>query len=165
MRALLSPIPVTRPVAARKAPSVTSKFDSASDGASDATQGRPPTSTVGSGRDDVDVKSSDEDNQNDGIPTGTRKFESALTTRILRIPRKDELPKSGLPDPLFHTTVEIQVPTLAESSRRRNAGLNHYRSPVPPSGTQDESRGSSPPTVEPPAGASDASRRVRRSGP
>jgi len=52
--------------------SVTSKFDSGSDGASDATKPDPPTSTPGSGRDDVDAKSPDEDNKKDGIPTGTR---------------------------------------------------------------------------------------------
>jgi hypothetical protein len=52
--------------------SVTSKFDSGSDGASDATKPDPPTSTPGSGRDDGDVKSPDEDNKKDGIPTGTR---------------------------------------------------------------------------------------------
>jgi hypothetical protein len=48
-----------------EAASVTSNVDGGSDGASDAPKPDPPTSTVGSGRDDVDVKSADEDEKAD----------------------------------------------------------------------------------------------------
>ena len=95
--------------------SVTSKVDADSDSASDATKPAPPTSTVGSGRDDIDVKSGAEDNKKNGSPPGSKKFSGSITIPIPRIPRKEELPASGLPDPnLFYTTLVIPVPTLAD---------------------------------------------------
>ena len=119
--------------------SVTSKVDSGSHGASDATKPDPPTSTVGSGREDVDVKSRDEDIQKDGIPTGTRKFKGSLMIPILRIPRKDELPTSGLPDPaLFYTTVEISVPTLADVFAAMQRQPEPSPQPRPAFRTQEE---------------------------
>jgi hypothetical protein len=94
---------------------VTSNVDGGSDGASDAPKPDPPTSTVGSGRDDVDVKSADEDKKKNDFPAGSNKSKGSFTVRILRIPRKDELPASGLQNrSLFRTTVVIPVRTLAE---------------------------------------------------
>ncbi len=85
--------------------SVTSKVEEGSEGARDATKPDPPTSTVGSGRDDIDVKSADEDKKKNGLPTGSKKSNGSNTEPIERIPRKDELPASGLPNPcLFYTT-------------------------------------------------------------
>jgi hypothetical protein len=125
--------------------SVTSEIDSGSDSASDATKPDPPTSTVGSGRDDVDVKSPDEDNKKDGIPTGTRKFKSSLTIPILRIPQKDELPTSGLPDPaLFYATVEIHVPTLAEIF----AAMQRQPEPSPEPGPAFRTQEEGPPVAD-----------------
>jgi hypothetical protein len=95
--------------------SVTSKVEGGSDGASNATKPDPPTSTVGSGRDDIDVKSGDEDNKKNGFPTGSKKFNDSSTVPVLRIPRKDELPASGLPNPcLFYSTLVIPIKTLAD---------------------------------------------------
>jgi hypothetical protein len=79
--------------------SVTSKIDGGSDSASDAPKPDPPTSTVGSGRDDVGVKSADEENKDedkkkDDFPAGSNKFKGSFTVPIQRIPRKDELPAS-----------------------------------------------------------------------
>ncbi|MDT5244771.1 MAG: hypothetical protein QOD36_2147 [Mycobacterium sp.] len=119
--------------------SVTSKVDSGSDGAGNATKPDPPTSTVGSGRDDVDVKSPDEDKKKDGFPTGIRKFKGSLMIPILRIPRKDELPTSGLPNPaLFYTTVEIPVPGLAEVFAAMQPQPQPSPNPGPAFRTQEE---------------------------
>jgi hypothetical protein len=94
---------------------VTSKVEGGSDNASEATKPDPPTSTVGSGREDIDVKSGVDDNKKNGSSTGSKKFSGSFTIPILRIPRKAELPASGLPNPnLFYTTLVIPVPTLAD---------------------------------------------------
>jgi len=85
--------------------SVTSKVEEGSKGAKDATKPDPPTSTVGSGRDDIDVKSTDEDNKKNGLPSGSKKSNGSNAEPIQRIPSKDELPASGLSNPcLFYTT-------------------------------------------------------------
>jgi hypothetical protein len=119
--------------------SVTSKVDGDSDGASDATKPDPPTSTFGSGRDDVDVTPADEDNKKNGIPTHSNKFKGSITVPILRIPRKDELPASGLPNPaLFYTTVVIPVPTLAEVFAAMQLQPEPAPAPGPAFRTQEE---------------------------
>ena len=96
--------------------SVPSKADSGSggsNGATGATNLHPTTSTVGNGREDVDVKSTNKE-KNDN-PVGLKKFNGSVTIPILRPPKKDELPASGWPDPtLFFTTVVIPVPTLSD---------------------------------------------------
>jgi hypothetical protein len=95
--------------------SVTSKVEGGLGGARDATKPDPPTSTVGSGRDDIDVKSGDDDNKKNGFPTGSKKFNDSFTGAVLRIPRKDELPASGLPNPcLLYSTLVIPIKTLAD---------------------------------------------------
>jgi hypothetical protein len=125
--------------------SVTSKVDSGSDGASEATKPDPPTSTVGSGRDDVDVQPADEDEKSNGSPVGTTKFKGSITIPILRIPRKDELPASGLPDPrLFYTTVVIPVPTLAEFF----AAMQPQPEPAPQPGPAFRTQEEGPPVAD-----------------
>lgn len=97
------------------AASVTSKVEGGSDRATDATKPDRPTSTVGSGRDDIGVKSADEDNKKNGFPTGSKKFKDSNGVPIQGIPRKDELPASGLPDPCpFYATLVKGVQTLAD---------------------------------------------------
>jgi hypothetical protein len=125
--------------------SVTSKVDGGSDGASDAPKPDPPTSTVGSGREDVDVKSPDEDKKKDGFPTGARKFKGSLSIPILRIPRKDELPTSGSPNPaLFYTIVEIPVPGLAEVF----AAMQPQPAPSPKPGPAFRTQEEGPPVAD-----------------
>jgi hypothetical protein len=100
------------------AASVPSKADSGSGGSNGATGAtnldRPP-STVGNGREDVDVKSTNNEKKKNDNPVGQKKFNGSVTIPILRLPKKDELPASGWPDPtLFFTTVVIPVPTLSD---------------------------------------------------
>lgn len=98
--------------------SVTSNSDSGSDsggGATSASNPDPPKSTVGNGREDVDVKSKEDEKKNSDGAVSAKKFKGALRIPILRIPKRSELPASGYFDPaLFFTEVEIPVPTLAE---------------------------------------------------
>src|SRR6185437_13316183 len=59
--------------------SVTINVDSRSDRKSDAKKPDPPTGTFGSGRDDVDVKSTEKENKKkNNSPVGTRKFTGSL---------------------------------------------------------------------------------------
>jgi hypothetical protein len=95
--------------------SVTSTADGGSEGATSASHPDPPTSTVGNGRDDVDVKSADEEKKKNEPSVRANRFRGSFSIPILRIPTRAELPASGFFDPaLFLTTVEIQVPTLAD---------------------------------------------------
>jgi hypothetical protein len=122
--------------------SVTSNVDSGSDRESDAKKPDPPTSTFGSGRDDVDVKSTEKENKkkNDS-PVGTRKFKGSLISPIPRIPPTAELPESGLPNPaLFCTTLE----TLAEFFSAMQPQPKPAPAPGPAFRTQEEG----PPVVE-----------------
>jgi hypothetical protein len=136
-----------------EAASVTSKVEGDSDGTSDATKPDPPTSTVGSGRDDIDVKSGDEDNTKNGFPTGSKKFHGSFTVPILRIPRKDELPASGLPNPsLFYTTLVIPVPTLADVFAAMQPQPEPSPAPGPAFRTQEEG----PPVADSGGGGVDA---------
>jgi hypothetical protein len=101
-----------------EAASVPSKADSGSGGsygATGATNLEPPTSTVGHGRDGVDVKSTNEEKKKNDNAVLPKKFTGSLTIPVLRLPTKGELPASGLPYPtLFFTTVVIPVPTLSD---------------------------------------------------
>jgi hypothetical protein len=98
-----------------EAASVTSTTDGGSGGATDATNPDSPTSTVGNGRADVDVKSTDEEKKKNESVVRANRFKGSFSIPILRIPTRAELPASGFPNPaLFLTTVEIQVPTLAD---------------------------------------------------
>lgn len=95
--------------------SVTSKVEGGSGRESGATKPDHPTSTVGSGRDDIDVKSAVEDNSKNGNSTDSKKSNGSITDPIQRIPRKDELPASRLPNPcFFYTTLVKPVLTLAD---------------------------------------------------
>jgi hypothetical protein len=97
--------------------SVTSKAGSGSGGsggATGATDPGPPASKLGNGRQDIDVKSINEQKKKNDNPIGPQKFNGSLTIPVLRVPKRDELPASGLPDlSLFYTTVVIPVPTLS----------------------------------------------------
>jgi hypothetical protein len=74
-----------------------------------------PTSTVGNGRENVDVAPSTVQKTNTKPPPAATKFSGSITIPIPRIPKRDELPASGLPYlALFYTTVVIPVPTLAD---------------------------------------------------
>jgi hypothetical protein len=116
-----------------EAASVTSNADSGSDGGgggTDASNPDPPKSTVGNGREDVDVKSTPEEKRNNDASVSAKKFKGALRIPILRIPTRAELPASGYLDPaLFFTTVEIPVPTLGEL-----LAAHPHQHPVPRSG-------------------------------
>jgi hypothetical protein len=132
--------------------SVTSNIDSGSDGASHATKPDPPSSTVGSGRDDVDVQSAEQEKKKDGYSGGTRKFKGSLTIPILRIPRKDELPASGLPNPsLFYTTLKITLPTFGEVFAAMQPRPEPSPEPGPAFRTQEEG----PPVVDATGGGVD----------
>jgi hypothetical protein len=125
--------------------SVTSKVVAGSDGASDATKPDPPTSTVGSGRDDIDVKSGDEDNKKNGFPTGSKKFNGSITVPVLRIPRKDELPASELPSPcLFYTTLVRPVQMLADVF----AAMQPQPAPSPAPGPAFRTQEAGPPVAD-----------------
>ena len=124
---------------------VTSAVDGGSDGASDASKPDPPTSTVGNGREDVDVKSVDEQKKKNESPPATRKFKGSLSIPILRIPTRAELPASGYLDPaLFFTTVEIPVPTLAEFL----AAMQPQPQPSPVPGPAFRTQEEAPPVVD-----------------
>jgi hypothetical protein len=101
-----------------EAASVPSKADSGSggsNGATGATNLEPPTSTVGHGRDGVDVKSTNEEKKKSDNAVWPKKFTGSLTIPVLRLPTKGALPASGLPYPtLFFTTVVIPLPTLSD---------------------------------------------------
>jgi hypothetical protein len=102
----------------RAAGSATSKPGSGSvgsKGANGAANSGSPTSTIGNGRQDVDIKSTNEQKKTNDNPIGSKKFNGSLTIPVLRVPKRDELPASGWPDPrLFYTTVVIPVPTLGD---------------------------------------------------
>jgi hypothetical protein len=103
--------------AAPDAAAVTSKSDASnsSAGVAGSSNPEPPTSTVGNGRDNVDVKTSEDDEKNNGVSSTTKKFKDSPTIPAPGVPRQDELPKSGLPNPcLFYTTLMIPVQTLGE---------------------------------------------------
>jgi hypothetical protein len=104
---------------------VTSKSDenNSDPGATSASNPDHPTSTVGNGRADVDVKTTEEEKKNNPS-AGTRKFKGSISIPIPRIPEWDELAAGGLPNPgLFLTTIVIPVPTLADGC----AGASHRR--------------------------------------
>jgi hypothetical protein len=97
----------------RAAASATSKLGGGSKGANGATNRGSPTSTIGNGRQGVDIKSTNEQKKTNDNPIGPKKFNGSLTIPVLRVPKQDELPASGWPGPrLFYTTVVI--PTLSD---------------------------------------------------
>jgi hypothetical protein len=84
------------------AAAVTSKSDDndSETGGAGASNPEPPSSTIGNGRQDVDVKTTEDDKKNNGLPSPTKKFEP---------------PRSGLPNPcLFYTTLVIPLSTLGK---------------------------------------------------
>lgn len=91
------------------------KDNKADSGARDSSNPDRPTSTVGNGRENVDgAPSADRKKKTDPSPA-TTKFSGSITIPIPRIPKHDELPASGLPNPaLFYTTVVIHIPTLGD---------------------------------------------------
>jgi hypothetical protein len=127
-----------RPAAA----SVPSKADSGSggsNGVTGATNPDPPTSTVGNSRENVDVKSTNEEKKKIDNPVGPKKFNGSVTILVLRLPNKDELPASGWPDPtLFYTTVVIPVPTLSDVFAAMRPQPEPTPTPGPAFRTQEE---------------------------
>lgn len=125
-----------------EAASVTSNADSGSDGGgggAGASNPDPPKSTVGNGREDVDVKSTPEEKGNNDASVSAKKFKGALRIPILRIPTRAELPASGYLDPaLFLTTVEIPVPTLGELLAAMQPAPAPSPAPGPAFRTQEE---------------------------
>src|SRR5438128_4968844 len=98
--------------AAPDAATVTSKSnDNNSDaGGTGPSNPEPPSSTVGNGREDVDVKAAEDDKKNNGLaPSTIKNYKGGwMTIPIPRIPTRAELPASGLPSlVLFMTTVQI----------------------------------------------------------
>jgi hypothetical protein len=91
--------------AAPDAATVTSKSDdnNSDSGASGASNPEPPTSTFGNGRENVDVKTSEDEQKNNDVPAATpKKYKESGT-------------KNGSPNPcLFYTTLLIPVRTLGE---------------------------------------------------
>lgn len=103
----------------------------------------PPSSTVGNGREDVGVQSREEEKKNNDPPAATKKFSGSVIIPILRIPRQDELPASGLPNPaLFYTTVVVPVPTLADLLTAMQP------QPTPAPGPSFKTREEAPPVVD-----------------
>jgi hypothetical protein len=132
---------------------VTSKVEGGSEGASNATKPDPPTSTVGSGRDDIDVKSADEQNKQNGFPTGSKKLKDPVTVPIPRIPRTDELPASRLPEPcLFYTTLVKPLQTLADVF----AAMQPQPEPSPAPGPAFRMQEEGPPVADSGGGGVDA---------
>lgn len=124
---------------------VTSATDGGSDRASDAGSPDPPTSTVGNGREDVDVKSIDEEKKKNESPVGAKKFKGSFSITILRIPTRAEFPASGFPDPaIFLATVEIPVPTLAEFF----AAMQPQPQPTPVPGPAFRTQEEAPPVAD-----------------
>jgi hypothetical protein len=138
---------------------VTSKSDNGDagaehDGAENADQ---PKSTFGNGRDDVDVQAGkDVQDGKDGKKKnnpGTKKFKNFFTIPVPRIPKPDELPANGLPNPdLFYTTLVVPVPTLAELLTAMQPQPHPTPTPRPTFRTQDEA----PPVVDSEAGGGGA---------
>jgi hypothetical protein len=111
----------------------------------DASNRDPPTSTVGNGREGIGVLASEEEKNNNDLPIATTKFQGSLTIPILRIPRSDELPASGLPNPgLFYTTVVIPVPTLGEVL----AAMQPQPEPTPAPGPAFRTQEEAPPVAD-----------------
>jgi hypothetical protein len=128
------------------AASVTSKSDDNNSGAgtTGASNPEPPSSTVGNGRGDVDVKTGDGDKKNNGAGSATKKLNGAWTIPILRIPRPDELPPSGLPSlGLFFTTVVIPVPVFGEPYAEMQS-----QPPTPAPGPTFKTQEESPPVAD-----------------
>jgi hypothetical protein len=101
------------------AATVTSKSDdnNSDTGGAGSSNPEPPSSTVGNGRQDVDVKTTQDDKKNNGLSSATiKKYKGGwMTIPVPRIPTPAELPASGLPSlALFITTVQIPVPIFGE---------------------------------------------------
>jgi hypothetical protein len=125
--------------------SVTSTADGGSEGATGASDPDPPASTVGNGREDVDVKSTDEEKKKNESSIRANRFRGSFSIPILRIPTRAELTASGFPDPaLFLTTVEIQVPTLAEVF----AAMQPQPQPTPVPGPAFRTQEEAPPVAD-----------------
>jgi hypothetical protein len=124
------------------AASLHSKADSGSGGSNGATGAAnpdPPTSTVGNGRENVDVTSTNEEKKKIDNPVGPKKFNGSVTILVLRLPKKDELPASGWPAPtLFYTTVVIPVPTLSDVFAAMQPQPEPTPTPGPAFRTQEE---------------------------
>jgi hypothetical protein len=73
----------------------------------------PPTSTVGSGRDDTVVKPADDQKEEEKKPEpviGTPKFKPSLAIPVFRIPAPEEFTATGWPDAsAFFSTVEVPL--------------------------------------------------------
>ena len=139
-----------------EAASVPSKADSGSggsNGATGATNPEPPTSTVGHGREGVDVKSTNEEKKKNDNAVWPKKFTGSLTIPVLRLPTKDELPASGLPGPtLFFTAVVIPVPTLSDVF----AAMQPQPAPSPAPGPAFRTQEEGPPVADSGGGGVDA---------
>jgi hypothetical protein len=125
---------------------VTSSADGGpDDGATSAGNPDPPPSTLGNGREDVDVKSTEEEKKSDESSVGPKKFKGSVSIPALRIPTRAELPASGFPDPaLFLTTVQIPVPTLGEVL----AAMQPQPAPSPAPGPAFRTQEEGPPVAD-----------------
>jgi hypothetical protein len=128
--------------------SVTSNVDSGSDsggGATGASNPDPPKSTIGNGREDIDVKPTQEEKKKGDSSVSAKKFKGALRVPILRVPARKELPASGYLDPaLFFTTLEIPVPTFGELL----AVMQPTPAPSPVPGPAFRTQEEAPPVVD-----------------
>jgi hypothetical protein len=132
--------------------SVTSTADGGSDAATGASNPDPPTSTVGNGREDVELKSTDEEKKKNESSTRAKRFTGSFSITILRIPTRAELPASGFPDPaLFLTTVEIPLPTLADLF----AAMQPQPQPAPVPGPAFKTHEEAPPVADSAGGGVD----------
>src|SRR5690242_1295486 len=66
-------------------------------GAAHASEPAPPKSTIGNGREDIDVRSNGK--KENGPRAPVKKLKVSVTIPILRIPRQSEMPAHGWPDP------------------------------------------------------------------
>jgi hypothetical protein len=128
---------------------VTSKVDSndgnnnSASGATHASEPAPPKSTVGNGREDIDVQSNGK--KENGPRAPIKKLKASVTIPILRIPRQSEMPAHGWPDPrLFYTTLEIPVPALGDFLTAVQAKPRPSPPPGPTFKTQEQQREAPP---------------------
>jgi len=131
--------------AAPDAVAVTSKSDdnNSGSGAPGASNPEPPTSTVGNGRDNVDIKASEDDKKNNGAPPATKKSNDSRIP-VRDIPKQDELPKTGSPNPcLFYTALMLPVATLGELFAAMQP-----QPPTPAPGPAFKTREEAPPVVD-----------------
>jgi hypothetical protein len=95
--------------------SAAGNVDVTSDGAGGEAKpdSNPPTSTLGSGRDVIEGKPSDDEETKPEAGFGWPKFKHSLSIPVFRLPKPEEVTATGWPDPsVFFDNVEVPVPSI-----------------------------------------------------